>query len=172
LSPDALPAVTVPRPSVRNAGLSFDSVSSVVSGRRNSSSATSAVPFRPAGTSTGAISSANTPAARAAAAFCCDRQANRSWSARGMPNRSATFSAVSPMASVPYCSRMRGLTKRQPSDVSWSCTSRPYGLPDFDITNGARVMLSTPPATYTSPSPAITARAAWRRAHPRGAAGG
>jgi hypothetical protein len=42
-----------------------------------------------------------------------------------MPARSATFSAVSPIASVPWASRIRGLTKRQPSDVSNSWTSRP-----------------------------------------------
>jgi hypothetical protein len=73
-----LPAVTLPWPSVLNAGLSFASTSIVVSGRMNSSSSTRfAGPFRCA-ISIGAISSANRPDARAFAALPCDRAANAS----------------------------------------------------------------------------------------------
>ena len=55
LIPDELPAVTLPLPSVRNAGLSLASTSIVVSGRRNSSWSTRfGGPFR-CGMSSGAI---------------------------------------------------------------------------------------------------------------------
>ena len=60
------------------AGLSLASVSSDVSGRRNSSCATTtASPFL-CGMLTGAISAAKRPALRAAAAFCCERTAKAS----------------------------------------------------------------------------------------------
>ena len=65
------------------------SFSSVVSGRGCSSRTSS-----PAGTS----SSSNRPASAAAAQRCCERSANASWSARETPQRSATFSPVSPIA--------------------------------------------------------------------------
>ena len=64
------------------------------------------------------------------------------------------------MESVPCSCFIFGFTKRQPRLVSNSCTSRANGVAPFDITYGARVMLSTPPATYRSPSPALMARAA------------
>ena len=147
LSPDELPAVTEPLPSVRNAGFSLASPSAVESARMNSSVVTClGSPFF-CGIATGTISSPNRPASRAAAAFCCDRSANASWSARLMPCCSATFSAVCPMLSMPYSSFMRGFTKRQPSDVSKSSTSRANGLLALESAYGARVMLSTPPAT-------------------------
>ena len=46
------------------------------------------------------------------------RNANASWSAREIWNSSATFSAVSGMESMPYCAFIGGLTKRQPIVVS------------------------------------------------------
>ena len=56
LTPDALPAVTVP--GLRANGLSLASASSVVSGRRCSSLSTVTGPALPPGTITGSISSA------------------------------------------------------------------------------------------------------------------
>src|SRR5690606_41720408 len=53
------------------------------------------------GMSTVVISSAWRPERRAAAAFCCERRAKASWSSRVTPYLAATFSAVSPIESVP-----------------------------------------------------------------------
>ena len=50
--------------------------------------------------------------------------------------------------------------KRQPIVVSYTELSREKALAAFGITNGARVMLSTPPAMQSSASPDFTARAA------------
>ena len=48
--------------------------------------------------------------------------------------------------------------KRQPSVVSYSGRSpRSNGFSAFGVTNGARLIDSSPPATKRSPSPAITA---------------
>jgi guanyl-specific ribonuclease Sa len=93
-----LPAVTVPAGS--NAGLSDASFSSVASARIASSAATSSgrAAVSCAAGSTGTISSANTPRVRAAAARWWLRIANPSWSAREIPNRFATCSAVAPIA--------------------------------------------------------------------------
>jgi hypothetical protein len=55
---------------------------------------------------------------------------------------------------------MRGLTRRQPIVVSSSCALRPNGVSALAITKGARLMLSTPPASISSASPARMARAA------------
>jgi hypothetical protein len=110
---------------LRNAGLSLARISIVVPGRMNSSCSTRVGSPRFCGISTGTISSASRPDSRAAAAFCCDRIANASWSSRVMPYCPATFSAVSPMECVPYSSCIFGFTKRQPRLVSNSCTSRP-----------------------------------------------
>jgi hypothetical protein len=53
------------------------------------------------------------------------------------------------------------LTNRQPTVVSAIAgTSRLHAAAGFSMTNGARVMLSTPPATKPSPSPALIACAA------------
>ena len=49
---------------------------------------------------------------------------------------------------------MRGLTKRQPMVVSWISACREKAVSAFGITKGARDMLSTPPATTSSASPA------------------
>ncbi len=76
-----------------------------------------------------------------------------------MPNSAATFSAVSGIESMPYCFFISGLTKRQPIVVSYTAFARANALSAFGITNGARVMLSTPPATISSASPAAMARA-------------
>ena len=65
---EALPAVTVP-PSRRNAARSFARLVTVVPGRGPSSASTMRVP-RLSGTSTGTISSLNTPLASARSAFC------------------------------------------------------------------------------------------------------
>ena len=110
--PLALPAVTVPP--ARNAGFSEASFSAVVSGRGCSSRSTPA---------TGTSSSANRPAASAAAHVCCERSANASWSSRETPHRSATFSPVSPIASVENLAAYAGFTNRQPSVVSCSVRS-------------------------------------------------
>ena len=63
-----------------------------------------------------------------------------------------------PIESTPYSAAIFGLTKRQPMLVSKSSASRPKGRLDFERTYGARVMCSTPPATYSSPSPRRRAR--------------
>jgi len=116
-------------------------------------------PLRPF-TTTAAISRAKNPAACAAAAFCCDRSANASWSARVTWNCSATSSPVSGMLSVPYAVFISPLTNRQPIVVSYTSAERENASLAFAITNGARVMLSTPPASISSASPARIARAA------------
>ena len=79
LSPGALPAVIVP--SLRKAGRSLARLSIVVSGRLCSSFSKSPGLFR-SQSSTGTISSANLPAACAAAKRFCERSAQRSWSSR------------------------------------------------------------------------------------------
>ncbi len=77
-----------------------------------------------------------------------------------MPYCLATFSAVMPSGIV-HSLRMRGFVKRQPTvESAIGGTSRFHGEPDFSCTYGARVMLSTPPATKASPSPALIACAA------------
>ena len=70
LTPEALPAVTVP--GVRKGVLSLARPSSVVSGRGCSSTSTTVSPLRP-GMVTGTISRAKNPASCAALAFCCER---------------------------------------------------------------------------------------------------
>ena len=107
LIPDEFPAVTPPP--ARKAGFSAASFSAEVSGRGCSSRSTS-----PTVTS----SSVKRPAASAAAHRCCDSSANASWSSRETPQRSATFSPVSPIDSSGNISSSRGFGKRQPSVVS------------------------------------------------------
>ena len=73
-----------------------------------------------------------------------------------MPSRTATSSAVSPrliVALPPSTSRMRGLTRRQPSVVSAISGGAPHSRAGLATTTGARVIDSTPPATTTSASP-------------------
>ena len=77
-----------------------------------------------------------------------------------MPKTSATFSAVSGILSTPYWLFISLLTKRQPMVVSSTLFSRENTVVAFGITNGARDMLSTPPATMRSASPDLIARAA------------
>ena len=159
LTPDELPAVTVP--CLRNAGFRPASVSSVVSARGCSSWRTCSVsPFLRPATVTGAISTSSSPCALARAARCWLRSAKASWSAREMPCASATFSAVSPIASVPCSASMRGLMKRQPMVLSWTSAWREKALVGLGITRGARLMLSTPPAIARSSCPAAMPRAA------------
>jgi hypothetical protein len=55
---------------------------------------------------------------------------------------------------------MRGFTKRQPSVVSSSFAAREKAASAFPKTNGARDMLSTPPAITSDASPDLIARAA------------
>jgi hypothetical protein len=77
-----------------------------------------------------------------------------------MPYSRATFSAVMP-SEIVQSLFIRGLVNRQPTvESAIGGTSRFHGVPDFNITYGARVMLSTPPATNASPSPALIACAA------------
>lgn len=119
LTPLAFPAVTVPP--LRN-GVGREASLSIVVSRGCSSRSTMTTSLRPA-TGTGTISRASRPLAAAAAARAWERRAKASWSARPMPSRAATFSAVSGMPSVPYAAARRGLTNRQPIVVS--CTSLP-----------------------------------------------
>ena len=77
-----------------------------------------------------------------------------------MPNSSATLSAVSGIESVPNASAIAGLTNRQPMVVSWISVARENADVALGMTNGARLMLSTPPASTRSASPERTAREA------------
>ena len=86
-----LPAVTVP--SSRKTGLSWETPSRVVPGRGPSSVLTTV----PSGSVTGAISRAKKPWAMACSARFWERTPKASWSARGIPRRVATFSAVWPI---------------------------------------------------------------------------
>lgn len=70
----------------------------------------------------------------------------RSWADRSMRESLATFSAVSGTESTPCCSFIRRFTKRQPIVVSWTALPRLNAGSAFGITNGARLMLPTPPA--------------------------
>ena len=98
LMPEEFPAVTDPDASRLNAGFSDASFSSVVSGRGGSSTATStSAPALAAGAEIETTSSAKRPASCAAAQRCCEDNANASCSSRVTPQRSTTFSAVSPM---------------------------------------------------------------------------
>src|SRR5947209_3706683 len=70
------------------------------------------------------------------------------------------FPAVTPIESFPYWALSRGFGNRQPRVVSQAVTLPMAPSRFFGIAYGARVMLSTPPATKTSPSPTLMARAA------------
>ena len=116
------------------------------------SSCSSAAP----GTAT--TSAAKAPASQAAAALRCEARANSSWASRLSEYFSARTSAPSPSEMV-HSAGMRGFTIRQPNVVFQSCSCA-VGKPlaGLSTTHGARVMLSTPPATTTSASPTATAR--------------
>jgi len=88
LSGQQLPAVTAPLG--RNTGLSADTASSVVPGRGPSSVLTTV----PSGSVTGAISASKMRFAMAFSARFWERTPNSSCSAREIPRRVATFSAV------------------------------------------------------------------------------
>ena len=61
---------------------------------------------------------------------------------------------------MPYCAFISGLTKRQPSVVSWMSALRWNASCALPMTSGARVIDSTPPAIAKSVSPHLMARAA------------
>ena len=104
------------------------------------------MPRRP-GTPTGTSSSAKRPASIAATALAWLPSANASCSSRVMPCSRARFSAVWPSESVWPIASMRGFTSRQPSVVSTISTGPVgYARLGFGITNGARLIDSTPPA--------------------------
>ena len=64
------------------------------------------------------------------------------------------------MESMPCSDFILGLTKRQPIVVSKISAWRPKASALLPMTKGARVMLSTPPASMRSASPALMARPA------------
>src|SRR5437016_13056627 len=64
------------------------------------------------------------------------------------------------MASFPYWALSRGFGNRHPKVVSHAVRFPIPPSRSFGTAYGARVMLSTPPATNTSPSPVLMARAA------------
>ena len=68
------------------------------------------------------------------------------------------MSAVTGIAWSPYCAVVRGFENREPRVLSCTVSWRPKARSDFAITNGARLMLSTPPAMNRSPWPQATAR--------------
>ena len=126
LTPLALPAVTVP-PSLRKGVPSLASLSTVVPARGCSSlSTTIGSPLR-CGIRTGTISFASRPFSCAATALAWLHAANLSWSSRLIWNCSATFSAVSGMASRPNFFAITGFGKRQPMVVSNIWTLREKG---------------------------------------------
>ena len=98
LTPEALPAVTVP--SGRTIGLSLASASMVVARGCSSWSTTTGSPLR-CGIWTATISRASRPLACAFAAFSWLRSAKASWSSRDTWNSWATFSPVLGMVSSP-----------------------------------------------------------------------
>jgi hypothetical protein len=77
-----------------------------------------------------------------------------------MPSSRATASAQPPRLLVQWAGNF-GFTIRQPTWVAQSLASVGNGTSGLGSTNGARVMLSTPPAMIRSASPTATARAAW-----------
>ena len=115
MTPEALPAVTVP--SFRNGAGSLASASIEVARGCSSRETIVGSPFR-CGIVTFTISSASLPFSIAAEARAWLRSAKASWSARLTWNSAATFSAVSGIASTPYFSFISLLTKRQPIVVS------------------------------------------------------
>ena len=144
------PAVTVP--SATKTGGSLASASMVASGRGPSSMVTTSSVF-PRRTATGTSSSENIPEACAATARRWLRSANSSCTVRSISYSRASTSAVSPMDSV--CSLgIFGLTSRHPMAVSNTSCSRGNALSGLGMTNGARVMDSTPPAIAIAPLPA------------------
>src|SRR5476649_1056864 len=154
LSPDALPAVTLP--ALSKAGRNPASTSALVLRLTNSSAAkTTGSPFFCA-MENGRISSANRPASCAAAAFCCEASASASCRSRVMPYCFATFSAVIPMW---YWLK----TSHRPSTIMLSISfASPMRKPSREpgSTCGAALMFSWPPATTISASPHLTACAA------------
>ena len=119
LIPELLPAVTEP-PSFAKAGRSLARASGVVSARGCSSRATTiGSPFF-WGIVTGTSWSSKRPASTAAAVRRWLSRANASWRSREMPQRSATFSAVSPIEYGWCFAASFGLTNRQPRVVSMS----------------------------------------------------
>ncbi len=155
LMPEALPAVVTPS---ANRALSFCRVSMVVSGRGCSSSLTtrSGLP-RPCAIDTGRISLLKKPSLAASEYFCCEPSANLSQSSRLSWKSRARLSAVCGMVSAPNRLSILGLGKRAPSEESNTLKSLPKACSALPTTNGARVMLSTPPATHTSASPQVMA---------------
>ena len=115
LTPEALPAVTVP--SGRTTPFSLASASRLVSRGCSSLATTTGSPFFCA-IVTGTISPSKKPAFCAATAFCCEASAIRSCASRSILKSVATFSAVSGIESTPYSSFISLLTKRQPIVVS------------------------------------------------------
>ena len=101
--------------------------------------------------------SSRAPAPRAR---CCERSAKASWSARAMPKSAATFSAGL-RHRVDAVLLLHQRVDEAPADrrVVDLGVAREKALSAFGITNGARVMLSTPPAIISSASPAAMARA-------------
>src|SRR5450755_3854649 len=152
LTPEALPAVTVP--SGLNAGLSFENVSSDASSRTCSSTLNSTVPLRVL-TSIGTTSSSNRPASRAAWARRWDSSANSSCASREIPCESATFSAVTPIW-ISLNGSVRAPTTASTSDAS------PIRAPQraFCAQYAPRLIDSAPPASTISASPVWIAWAA------------
>lgn len=141
-------------PSLRKEVRSPPSFSSEVAGRGPSSWVTS-----PSSTGTGTISLSKRPAFWAASARRWLRSAKASASRRVMPSRAASSSAVSPIDRVVAAGK-RGLVNRQPSGVSYVSPGGAHGVPGLAVTQGARVIDSTPPATTRSASPALIVWAA------------
>ena len=124
-------------PSCSNEGFRPASASTVVRGLMNSSSSRMVWPRK---SCTGTTEPLKWPAARAAAARCCEVTAKASTSARPKPSSVAIRSAPMPCGTKPVARLVAG-----------SCAQAPPSLP-----MGTRLMLSTPPATTRSSQPERT----------------
>ena len=158
LTPEALPAVTVP--SGRTIGASFASASA----RRRARMLVAVddprrallLRHRARRRSPAPACRSAAPPARAPASATRTRPGRRARSRT--PRRRSRPSRASSRCRSGACSS--GLTKRQPSVVSSILAAREKALSALARTNGARLMLSTPPASISSASPARIARAA------------
>ena len=164
--PGALPAVTVPSVASprspdaslgrANAGLSFASASMLVSRRGPSSASTTVSRPRASRTVTGTSSSAKRPASMAATARRWLSRAKASWSERLTRSLIATRSACVPMWQSSIAHQRPSWTVESTSTPS----PRRYPKRASRSRNGAWFMLSIPPATATSASPARISAAA------------
>ncbi|SST09473.1 Uncharacterised protein [Acinetobacter baumannii] len=128
-------------PIISKLGLSAASPSRVESARMNSSWSSRTMPFWSA---TGTSDLPNSPSARALAAFCWERRAKASTSARLKPSRVAIRSAPIPCGTKLVCRLVSGSSAQAPP-------SEPIGTRDMDSTPPTRTRSSKPERTFIAP---------------------